>query len=562
MRRGYLLQGFVPFSNSLLLHEALAGLTLAALAIPEVMGYTKIAGTPVITGLYTMLVPMFLYALFGSSRHLVVGADSATAAILAAGIAGMAAPRSAEWVALAGILALMTAFFLFLARFARLGFLADFLSRTVLIGFLSGVGMQVALGELASLLGLPHDGPRTLFHAVAAPGFIARIPLPDAAVAIAVLAVILGARRISPRLPGPLMAVLLAIAASRLFDLGSHGVHLLGPLPGGLPYPALPDGIGNWQLLQKLAPTAFAMFVVILSQSAATARAYAMRYNEPFDEHVDLVGLALANVGAGLTGTFVVNGSPTKTQMVDSAGGRSQLAQIVAGLLAVLVLLCFTGLLAALPTAVLSAVVLLIGCELIDLRGMRKICRERPWEFWVALATALAVVLTGVEKSILFAIVMSLIVHTRHGYRMNNMVLVADAEHGWHQQKASPEGQLAPGLMIYRFMHNLYYANTQRLMAEVNRLVDQADPPLRWFCLDGAAINDVDFTAAEALRRLHEVLAGKGVRLVFCELVDEVTVEFDRSRLTERFGRDALFPSPAAALAAYRQENRAVEPAA
>ena len=553
LTRMRLLEGILPISGSQAVNDLLAGVTLAALAIPEVMGYTSIAGTPLITGLYTMLLPMVLYALFGSSRHLVVGADSATAAILASSIAGMATPRSSEWLALAGILALMTAVFLLLARFARLGFLADFLSRTVLIGFLSGVGIQVAMNEFTSLLG----GPARLIKLLDDPGNLAGIPFPDLALAAAVLAIIALARTISPRIPGALIAVLLAIAGGRAFHLESYGVHLLGAVPSGLPKIALPAGLWDWHLMQRLAPTAFAMFVVILSQSAATSRAYAMRYFEPFDEQVDLVGLALANVGAGISGTFIVNGSPTKTQMVDSAGGRSQLAQLTASAVVVLVLLFSTGLLAAMPTAVLSAVVILIGVELVDVTGMRRICRERPWEFWVALATAAAVVLMGVEKSILFAIVMSLIVHTRHGYRVNNMVLVADAEHGWRQQKVSSSGQIVPGLIIYRFMHNMYYANTQRLVSEIGMLVKQADPPLRWFCIDGAAINDVDFTAAESLRLLHACLAEKGVRLVFCELIDEVKGEFVRSRLVELFGSDAFFPSPTAVVQAYRLETEA-----
>ncbi|HWU41183.1 MAG TPA: SulP family inorganic anion transporter, partial [Candidatus Acidoferrum sp.] len=447
--------------------EIVAGITLAALAIPEVMGYTKISGTPVITGLYTLLAPMFLFAIFGSSRHLVVGADSATAAILASGVAGMAAPRSAEWLALAGLLALMAAGFLFLASIARLGFLADFLSRTVLIGFLSGVGVQVAVGEIAGMLGLPGSGHGTIQKLIAVVRQMDQTNIIALAISGIVLFVISGSRMISRRIPGALIAVIGAIIASRLLDLESKGVQVIGTIPGGLPKLGLPDVAWNLGLIERLLPTAFAMFVVILAQSAATSRAYACRYNEHFIENVDLLGLGLANVGAGLSGTFVVNGSPTKTQMVDNAGGRTQLSLLSTSFIVLIVLLFLTGPLAYMPGAVLSAVVFLIGLELVDIKGMKKIYSERPYEFWVAFITAAVVVFMGVEQSILLAIVLSLVVHTRHGYRPNNMLIVADSIHGWRLRKVSTREQVVPGLIIYRFLHNMYYANVQTFNEEV-----------------------------------------------------------------------------------------------
>lgn len=555
--RRSLFQGLLPVDRSRVPADIIAGATLAALAIPEVMGYTKISGTPVITGLYTILIPMVLYALFGSSRHLVVGADSATAAILASSIATMAAPRSEAWLALAGLLALMAAGFLLLARLARVGFLADFLSRTVLVGFLSGVGIQIAVGEVAGMLGLPVEGAGTIGKLLFTLRELPRANLGAVVVAAAVLVLIVGTRRISRKIPGPLLAVIGAIIASWALDLERYGIRVLGPVPGGLPKFALPALRIDMALIEQLTPTAFAMFVVILSQSAATSRAYAVHYNEPFDENVDLVGLCLANIGAGLSGSFVVNGSPTKTQMVESAGGQSQLAQLTTSFIVLLVLLFFTAPLAYLPQAVLAAVVFLIGLELVDLKGMKKIYAERPWEFWVALITAAVVVLVGVEQSILLAIVLSLAVHTRHGYLVNNMLIVPDPALGWRQQPVGTGGQVAPGLMIYRFMHNIYYANSQVLSDEIGDLVRNAEPPLSWFCIDAVAVNDVDFTAAETLRLLYYNLAKQGVRLVWCGVLDEVRAEFDRSRLTELFGRDAFFQTIDAVVGAYSQASAA-----
>ena len=531
--------------------NVLAGITLAALSIPEVMGYTRISGTPVATGLYTMLIPMVLYAFFGSSRHLVVAADSATAAILAAGIAGMAVPQSKEWLAMAGILALMSAAFLFLARLARLGFLANFLSRTVLIGFLSGVGVQVALGALPGMLGLPGGGHAGAFdHLRRMVNEIGQASMPALACSIGVLALIVGLRRVSGKIPGAMIAVTGGIVAVWAFHLQSHGVAVIGAIPTGLPRLGVPQIAVSASLLERLAPTAFAMFVVILAQSAATSRAYAERSNESFSENVDLVGLALANIGAGLSGTFVVNGSPTKTQIVAGAGGTSQLAQITSCIIVLAVLLFLTGPLSFLPTAVLSAVVFLIGVELINFSGMKMIYRERPYEFWVALVTAVAVVSVGIEQSILLALVLSLAVHTRHGYLVKNVVLVY-GQKGWQQKQVETGQQAAPGLVIYRFLHNMYYANAHVLREDVLGVVERAQPALSWLCIDMAAVNDVDFTAAETLRALHGFLAAKGVRIVFCELVDATREGFRRSGLLDTFGPDAFFPTSAAVFETY-----------
>ncbi|HUL11881.1 MAG TPA: SulP family inorganic anion transporter, partial [Methylococcaceae bacterium] len=392
-----ILQGVLPITAAQIPAEIIGGITLAAIAIPEVMGYTKIAGTPVITGLYTMLIPTALFAIFGSSRHLVVGADSATAAILASALVGIAATGSEQYLALAGVLALMSAVFLILARVMRLGFLSDFLSRTVLIGFLTGVGVQVALGQLAGMLGLEPGGHGTLGKFWNNLQHLGQVSGYEMTIALTVLVVIVGLELVSKKIPGALIAAIGAIVAIWAFGLDKQ-VHVVGTVPGGLPYLGLPKVEWNWQVMTTLMPTAFAMFVVILAQSAATSSAYATRYGERFSANTDLVGLALANIGAGLSGTFVVNGSPTKTQIVDSAGGRSQLSLLVMVAIVLLVLLFLTAPLAFMPEAALSAIVFLIGVGLIDIAGMRRIYKQRRSEFWVALATTLTVVVVGVQQ--------------------------------------------------------------------------------------------------------------------------------------------------------------------
>jgi high affinity sulfate transporter 1 len=498
-----------------------------------------------------MLIPMTLFALFGSSRHLVVGADSATAAMLAAGLVGLASVGSDQYVALASVLAFMAAGFLILARIIGLGFMADFLSRTVLVGFLTGVGIQVAFGQISGMLGIKGGGHGTLSKIWQDIQQLEQVNLYALAVALGVLLIILGSKKISRKIPGALIAVVSAIILSWSLGMKEY-VHVLGTIPSGLPHISLPQVDWSWVLIGKLLPTAFAMFVVILAQSAATSRAYAARYNERFSENTDLIGLGLANIGAGLSGTFVVNGSPTKTQMIDGAGGRSQMSMLFTSLIVLLVLLFLTGPLAYIPEAVLSAVVFLIGWELIDIAGMKRIYEQRRSEFWVALITTVTVVVIGVEQGIILAIILSLIDHTRRGYRPKNVLLVPRKSGVWHALPVKTQAEAEPGLAIYRFTHSMYYANAELFTEEISSLVNNAETSIRWLCIDASAIDDVDYSAAETLRMLLASLKEKGVRLVVAQLMDDVE-ESSHYHLIELFGEDAFFDTLDDVLDAYRK---------
>ena len=555
-----ILQGIVPIKRSALPAEVLAGLTFACLAIPEVMGYTKIAGTPVVTGLYTILIPMALFAIFGSSRHLVVGADSATAAITASALAGMAVSGSSEYLALASLLALMAAVLLIAARVIGLGFLADFLSRTVLVGFLTGVGIQVATGEIPGMLGIEVTGHGTLTKLQGLMQNIEQVNWPTLGVSLAVLIVVIGCRRLSPKVPGPLFAILGVILCSWTFQFSASGIAILGKVPGGLPALSIPDVDWSWPLFKQLLPTALSIFVVILAQSAATSRAYAARYEERFSENTDLVGLGLANLGAAFTGTFVVNGSPTKTEMVASAGGRSQIAQLTTVAIVLVVILFLTGPLAYLPNAALSAVVFLIGVKLIDITGLAAIYRQARSEFWIAVATAAVVVLVGVEQGIIFAMVLSLIDHTRRGYRPKNSVIVRNDDGGWHSKPITPPNQFEPGLVIYRFSHSLYYANTQRLLDEISVIVKTSDVQINWFCIEASAIDDVDFTAGYMLRSIHQLLRSQSIKLVFLLVEPNVRAELGRYGVSDLVGPDAFFDTGNDLVKAFQHRNKSHTP--
>jgi SulP family sulfate permease len=537
-----LLQGVLPLDRQKLPLDILAGVTLAALAIPETMGYTKIAGMPVITGLYTILLPIAVFAIFGSSRHLVVGADSASAAILAAGLAGMAATGSSQYVALAGLVALLSALYLIVARIVHLGFLADFLSRTVLVGFLTGVGIQVAAGQVGGMLGIPEGTGGTIRKLWGTLQNIGDVSGWTLAVSIVVAAVILGTKYVEKVIPGALIAVVGSIIVSKALDLEADGVAVLGPVPGGLPSFGLPDV--DWTSdAPALAATAFSIFIVILAQSAATSRAYAAKFGDKnFNENVDLIGLGTANIAAGLSGTFVVNGSPTKTQMVDGAGGRSQVASLTCAGVVLIVLLFLTKPLQYMPEAVLSTVVFLIGIELIAVKGMRKIYNLRVDEFIVAAITALVVVVVGVEQGILLAILLSIVDHLRRGYRPADDVLApSQGAGGLVRGPVASGAQAAPSLVVYRFTASLYYANSEHLAEEIRSLVEGAAPPLRRLCLDASVIQDVDYSAAETLLGLQKELKTAGVELVFANVGRSVRKQFDRHGITAAVGESAYF---------------------
>jgi MFS superfamily sulfate permease-like transporter len=539
------LEGVLPVERSRVPADALAGLTLAAVGIPEVLGYAKIAGMPLVTGLYTLLLPMAAFAVLGSSRHLVVAADSATAAILAAALAGLAAVGSPEYVQLAGLAALLTAGMLLAARLARLGFLANFLSRTVLVGFLTGVGIQVAAGQLPDMLGVGAAGQSTLPKLVHTARALPHVHWADVAVSAGVIAIVLTARLIGRRLPGALLAVIVAIAVSQAADLARHGVAVIGPVPRGLPSLVLPAF--GWHAAGALTGAAVSMFVVILAQSAATSRAYAAKYEEEFSEASDLTGLAAANAAAAFTGTFVVNGSPTKAQIVDSAGGRSQLSPLTAAAVVLVVLAVLTGPLAYLPVAALAAVVFLIAVELIDLAGMRRILAVRKHEFAVALLTAAAVVGLGVEYGIILAIVASMVDHLRHSYSPLNSVLVKSAEGHWRAVPVGPGVRTAEGLVVYRFGTSLYYANAIRLAQDVAALAGHG-VPLRWLVLDWAAIGDVDYTASTLLAKAIEHLHQRHVRLMFSSVLGPVRHQLDRYGISA----DSYYDTPGEALEAFQ----------
>lgn len=548
-RLSRLLPGIFPLERSRILPEIFAGISLAAMNIPQAMGYARLAGVPVIAGLYTLLFPVITFALLGGARYLFVAADSATAVILSTGIGPMAQRGTELFLAHASVVALMTGGLLLIARILKLGFLADFLSRTVLIGFLSGVGVQVAIAVLGQVLGISVNGSTSLSQLWTVVTHLGSLHLPTLLVSLGVMAIILSSRRWFPRFPGALLAVLGTIGLSALLKFGDHGILLIGPVAGGVPPFTLPSI--PWDHVRQLVPIAAACFVMIITQSSATSRAFGIKHHKEPDENRDLLGLGVANAVAGLGGTFVVNGSPTQTAMLESCGGRSQLANLATALTVGAVLCLLTGPLKFLPLCVLGAIVFLVALRMVDLSGFRDLWSCGRKEFYVALFTASCVVILGVEYGIVLALIVSLLDHVRRGYQPRTAVVVRDPEIHWRMEKTEPGVFVEPGVILYWFGTDLYYANAPHFGAEIRRLVE-GSPGVRVVIIDCGPITSMDFTAGKALAELRSDLATQGVTIALTRVTSGLRNDLDHQRLTCEIGEKNLFRSRKQSLAAFR----------
>jgi high affinity sulfate transporter 1 len=548
------LRGYQP---AWLARDVIAGLTLSAVAIPEVMGYTSIAETPIVTGLYTVIFPTLVFALLGSSRLLVVGADSATAAVLAAGLAGLGVagvtPGSQEWLAFASLTALVCGALLLLARLLRLGFIGDFLSASVLIGFLTGVGIQVLSGQVPDLLGIPKGGGSWFeqqWHWITS---LSSTSLATFAFGLTTIVIIQIFKRFIPVVPGAIVAVVLLTAISALADAHAHGVAVVGSVQGGFPPIGLPSGI-SWSDVPKVLPTALSCFVLIIAQSAATSRSFAFKHGNAVDINRDIVGLSGANLAAGLSGTFVVNGSPTKTQILDEQKGRTQLANMTMAAVVLLFTLFFTGLLADMPTSVLAGIVFLIGVSLIDLPGMKRLWARRRNEFVVALITTVTVFAVGVEQGIILAVVLSLLDLIRRQYKPGDYVLGQDRAGQPVYLPALPGAQSLPGLVIFRYDAELFYANANRFADHFESVISTAPDPVRWVALDCAAIPDVDYSAGVTLAKLVDYSRAHNARFVLVRPDSQLLATLKAYGTLDAIGEHNILPTLDDAFRAYRAD--------
>jgi MFS superfamily sulfate permease-like transporter len=440
---------------------------------------------------------------------------------------------------LAGYVALLTGAFLLVGRLLKLGFIADFMSQTVLVGFLTGVGFQVGISVLGAVLGVPVHSRRTIFQLIEVVHELPAAHLLTLLVSVAVITTVVGLNRIAPKVPGTLVAVMGATLASALWKFSAHGIATVGPVAHGLPHLGL--HISDWQVIPRLVPIAGACALMVVTQSAATSRAYALRHDQKLDENRDLLGLAAANAAAALTGTFVVNGSPTQTAMVERSGSRSQIAQVATACVVACVLLFFTSSLQYLPHCVLGALVLLVAVRLIDMRGLLAIGRESPDEFALALTTAVVGVGAGVEVGILLGMVLSLLRLIQQSYHPHSGVVTLDVNKAWKVVPPVPGAVTVPGFVLYRFGAALFYANASRFAEEILTLVGSTTSAVRWLIVDAEAITNIDYSASRLIAQLKKHLDEMNVTLGFARLPLYSRADFDRHHLTEAIGPSMIF---------------------
>ena len=543
------------YQRSWLTTDLVAGATLAAVAIPECMGYSSIADVPVIAGLYTIIFPTMIFALLGSSKLLVVGADSATAAVIAAGVASLGiaglTPRTNEWLAYCGAIALITGAMLFVARLLRLGFIGDFLPASVLIGFLAGVGVHVLTGQVPAMLGIPKVSGSWLerqWHTMTSLG---SIHWATVAFAVGTLIIIVGFQHFLPRFPGAIVAVVLSIAISTFTNASAHGVDVIGSVTGGFPPLGIPQGVELSANLGSLSTIAFSCLVLIVAQSAATSRSFAMKHGDTAEVNRDIVGLGAANITAALTGAFVVNGSPTKTQILDGQKGKTQVANLTMSVIALLVVLFFTGLLTNMPHATLGAIVFLIGIDLIDFDGLKRIRSRRMDEFVIALITAVVVCAVGVEQGIILAIVVSLLELIRRQYKPKDYVITLDDNGQLAYLEATPGLQSAPGLLVFRYDAELFYANANRFVDDIHSLIDAAPEPVRWLILEAGSLTDIDYSAGLTIEGLLDFTDARRITVALARPDLSLIETLDTYGLTERIGKEHIYSKLSDAYAAF-----------
>src|SRR5438477_2594019 len=505
-------------------HDLVAGLVLTTLLVPQGMAYAELAGLPAITGLYTSIMCLLGYALLGPSPVLVLGPDSSLGPMIAAVVLPIAGAQGdpARAIALASMLGLLVGAITSLGAIARLGFIADLLSKPTMIGYMNGLAVTILVGQLPKLFGFSTDATGLLAEARAFVDGVrdGETVTASLAIGVAALAVMLVLGRFWPKIPSVLAAVVISIAAAYAFDLAGHGVDLVGALPQGFPPLTVPDVHASD--IPLLVGGAFGIALVSLADTIATASAFAGRSGREIDGNREMLGIGVANIAAGLFQGFPVSTSGSRTAVAEQAGAKSQVTGLVGAVAIATMLLAFPGLLRDLPQPTLAAVVIVASLSLADIPGVVRLWKQRRTEAGLSIAAFLGVALLGVLPGIVVAIALSVAnVFRRAWWPYQTVLGRVSALPGWHDLRSYPDAEQLPGLVVFRFDAPLFFANARTFRDQVTRL-GTADPPPAWIIIAAEPITDVDTTAADMLHDLDESLNARGVSLAFSEMKDPV----------------------------------------
>ena len=530
-----LLPSLRGYSRAWLGADLLAGLTLAAVCVPESMADAKLAAMPPVTGLYAFLAGALGALLFSTSRQLSIGPDSTIGPMMAVGVAAVVAASGPDYASRIVLLSLVLGVVVLAAGVARLGFLADLLSRPVMSGFLSGVGITVVVGQLHVLLGLPAASGGTLEKLADVVGHLGGTNAATLAVGVAVLVVLVAGERLGPRFPGALVAVAGSLAAVAVFDLAGRGVALVGSLPPGLPALVLPTA--TLADVTALVPVVIPVFFVILAQTAATSRSFAVAGGYEVRVDRDFLAVGAASVLAGVTGAFAVNASPTRTGVVAASNGRSQAVNLTAGLLVAAVLLVATGVIARLPEATLGGILVAIGLKLVKWRDLAAVARYSRPEWAIALVTLVVVAVVGIQAGIYLAIALALLRRTYLSARPHDAVLgrLAGPDGAWVSRRHRPDAAVPPGVVVFRFDAPLFYANAQHFAERIRAVISDAPEPVHTLVVEAVGIDDLDFTGMHILAELDDALRARDVALVVAHPFGRLGDELTSGSLAQRF---------------------------
>jgi len=540
------------YQRSWLRGDLLAGVTVAAYMVPQVMAYAEVAGLPAIAGLWAAVAPLVAYAILGSSRQLSVGPESSTALITATAVGVLVGGDQQNYAGAAAALALAVGAICLICWLARLGFLANLLSHPVLIGYMAGIAGLMIVSQLGKVSGIAVEGDSVLSELRSFVTHLGEAHLPTVLVAAGTFVLLVALQRLLPRWPGPLIAMLLAAVAVAVLDVDQMGVKTIGPVPRGLPAAAIPDF--STIDLGTLLPAALGVTIVAYTDNVVTGRAFAARRREVIDARQEFLALGAANLGAGLFSGFPVSSSGSRTVIGDAVGSRTQLYSLVTAAIVLLTMLFLGPALATFPLAALGALVVFAALRLIDFAELRRIARFRRSELLLALATAAAVLIFDVLYGIAVAVALSILDLLRRIARPHDGILgYVPGLAGMHDIDDYATGRQVPGLLVYRYDAPLFFANAEDFKHRAQASVDAADPPVEWFLLNAEANTEVDLTAVDALEEVRRTLAGRGIVFALARVKFELREILASAGFIDRIGEDKVFMTLPTAVEAYQQ---------
>ena len=542
------------YNRTWLKADLVAGVTVFAILVPSCLAYGELAGFEPVIGLYAALVAMIAYALFGSSRQLIVGPDATIAILIALIIAPLALGDSARYAALAAALTILIGLTCLIGGYFKLGFVADFLSKPILTGYITATALIVIVSQLGKIFGIEIVSDDFFAQILELITKLDQTHMLTLALGLVTILGLILLKRFVPRVPGPLVAVVVAIIVSSLFNFADLGVSVVGQIPGGLPSLQIPQ-VGPADL-RTLLPAALALAVLIFADELLVARVFAKKNHYALDPNQELTALGAANVSCGFFESFAVGASSSRTVVNDDMHGKSQMVGLVAAGLVIVFLLYLTSLLQNLPKVVLGAIIVVAAISLIDVQEFRSLNLIRHSEFYLSLLTLLGVLIIGIVVGIAVAIAFSLAEFLLRIYRPHTSVLgTGEGVDGYHVIAPGGYNQVLPGLIVYGFNAPLFFANAPYLLDQVRDLISTAVPPVRCLLLDTEAIPDIDTTAADTLRELHQELQEKSIVLTIARANKPLRETMRLTGLENLIGAKNFYPSVRTGVEAFRMQS-------